>query len=187
MGGEVWGGKQLEASSGLDIMRGVWNSIVSSFHDIEGSYSRLGQLLGNTVVEWVVCPLKPITNATKLEMFDASLGTEDDWARYYAEIAQSEVTGKENLLPGEECTMEGERYGLTRTKHCSLGEMRENMPEPYENEEFICPTRPLLPAKQQRNIFKEKRDWCWMHRNTEQKRVRLGSIVATRPSLSSTT
>ncbi len=121
MGGEVWGGKQLEASSGLDIMRGVWNSIVSSFHDIEGSYSRLGQLLGNTVMEWVVSPLEPITNATKLEMLDASLGTGDDWARYYAEIAHSECTGKENLLPGEECTMEGGTLWADPDKALQLG------------------------------------------------------------------
>jgi len=94
-----WDGKQLEASSGLGIMRGIWTSIVSSFGSLKGNYVRLGELLGNTVVKWVVCPLKPIANATKLDLLDQALGTEDDMARYYAEIAYSKWTEKKKLAP----------------------------------------------------------------------------------------
>jgi len=173
--GGDWDGKQLEASSGLGMMRGVWTSIISSFGSLKGKYVRLGELLGNTVVKWVVCPLKPITNATKLDLLDQALGTEDDLARYYAEIAYSKWAEKKNLLPGELCVypteVEGGNYGLTRTKQCSLGEMREDMPEPYKDEKFICPIRPLLPAKQQLDIFKKKRDWCTMHMNSEQMKI----------------
>uniref|UniRef100_A0A7S0A396 Uncharacterized protein n=1 Tax=Pyrodinium bahamense TaxID=73915 RepID=A0A7S0A396_9DINO len=163
-----WDGKELQASSGLGIMRGVFNSIVSAFKSARGKYVRLGQLLGSTVVKWVVCPLRPITDEKKLQLLDGALGTEDDLARYYAETAYSKWTGKTDLLPGEAC--DGAAPGMPRTRKCSLGRMRENMPEPYHDEEFICPIRPLLPASQQVEIFKKKHGLCVMHMNSLQMR-----------------
>lgn len=123
----------------------------------------LGHLLGDTVVKWVVCPLNSITNQTELDELDAQLGTEDDLARWYAAQAYAKYTGEENALPGEECpdTVEG----LPRIRKCHLAEMREDMPEPYPGEEFICPTRPLLPAKQQIDVFKSKTLQCPLRMN----------------------
>ena len=110
------------------------------------------ELGGNTVVKWAVCPIKNITKPEELEKLDMALGTEDDLARYYAEIAYAKWTGKENLLPGEEC----EEGSLPTTRACSLGIMQQDMPEPYKDEKFICPVRPLLPAKQQLEVLQNK-------------------------------
>lgn len=103
-------------------------------------------------MKWAVCPLKNITKPEELEKLDMALGTEDDLARYYAEIAYAKWTGKQNLLPGEEC----EDGGLPNTMACSLGIMQQDMPEPYKDEKFICPVRPFLPAKQQLEVLQQK-------------------------------
>ena len=52
------------------------------------------------MVKWAVCPLKNISDPEEVEKLDMALGTEDDLARYYAEIAYAKWTGHENLLPG---------------------------------------------------------------------------------------
>lgn len=158
-------GKALAASSlGVSLMRGMWQAISSSFSALRGQYTRLGQLLGSTVVKWAVCPLKNISTPEEVEKLDMALGTEDDLARYYAEIAYAKWTGHENLLRGEEC----EDGPLEQTKACSLGIMQQDMPEPYKDEKFICPVRPLLPAKQQLEVLQKKKGWCPLRMNSEQ-------------------
>jgi len=62
---------------------------MDAFSAMKGQYTRLGQMLGNSVVKWVVCPLKPIDNVTVLDQLDSSLGTEDELSRYYAKAAYS--------------------------------------------------------------------------------------------------
>lgn len=45
-------GKALEASSlGVSLVRGMWQTITSSFSALKGQYTRLGQLLGT----WAKC------------------------------------------------------------------------------------------------------------------------------------
>ena len=122
-------------------------------------------LQGNTVVKWAVCPLKNISQAEEVEKLDSALGTEDDLARYYAEIAYAKWTGKTNLLPGEECVDEP---SVQNTMACSLGILQQDTPEPYKDEKFICPVRPLLPPKQQLEIFQKKTGWCPLRMNAEQ-------------------
>merc|ERR1719401_2935033 len=46
--------------------------------------------------------------------------------------------------------------------------MQEDMPEPYRDENFICPIRPLLPAKQQLDIFRKKDGLCLLRMNSAQ-------------------
>lgn len=163
-------GKALEASSlGVSLVRGMWQTITSSFSALKGQYTRLGQLLGNTVVKWTVCPLKNISEAQELDKLDSALGTEDDLARYYAEIAYAKWTGKTNLLPGEECIDEESlRSSMAHCRVCTLGTLQQDMPEPYKDEKFICPVRPFLPAKQQLEIFEKKNGWCPLRMNSKQ-------------------
>ncbi|CAE7197434.1 rskn-1 [Symbiodinium natans] len=162
-----WDGKELRAASlGGSLLHGMWDSIAKSFSALSGQYTRLGQLLGSSVVKWVVCPIKNTTGAEDLDRLDAALGTEDDTARYYAQIAYSKWTGKKDLLPGEECTPGV--ADLPRTTACSLAIMQQDMPEPYKDSEFICPVRPLLPAKQQLEILKKKSGLCPLRMNTWQ-------------------
>jgi len=169
MSDKEWDGKSLQAASGLGVLGGVFKSIASSFSNMKGSYVRLGELLGNTVVKWAVCPLKPITDPEKIANLDAALGTEDDLLQSYAKTAYSKWTGAEDLLPGEACEAgNSTQQNLPRTLQCTLGLMRESMPEPYKDEEFICPIRPLLPAKQQLEIFKKKTGQCLMRMTAEQ-------------------
>ena len=145
----------------------MWDSIAKSFSALSGQYTRLGQLLGSSVVKWVVCPIKNTTGTADLEQLDAALGTEDDTARYYAQIAYSKWTGKKDLLPGEDCTPGGVS-GLPRTMACNLAIMQQDVPEPYNNTDFICPVRPFLPAKQQLEIFKKKKGLCPLRMNAWQ-------------------
>lgn len=159
----------LQASGALGMIGGVFSSIVDAFSSMKGTYVRLGELLGNTVVKWAVCPVDKTKVQTDEEAdeLDGVLGTEDDLARYYAEQAYSKWTGAKNLLPGEKCENDGNSLSKLPDKSqctmCSLGIMQENMPEPYHGEEFICPVRPLLPAKQQLEVLKKKRNLCFMH------------------------
>ena len=45
---EDFDGKALAASSlGVSLVRGMWQAITNSFSALRGSYTRLGQLLGN--------------------------------------------------------------------------------------------------------------------------------------------
>lgn len=156
---------QLKASSaGTSVMVGLWQSITKSFSSLEGQYTRLGQLLGKTVVKWVVCPLKNITDENQLGELDAALGTEDDSARYYAEVAYAKWTGKQGLLPGESC----QAAEFPETQACSLGIMQQDMPEKYRDVRFICPVRPLLPAPQQLKVFQAKEGQCLLHMNAGQ-------------------
>lgn len=104
------------------------------------------------MVKWAVCPLKNISNPEDIQKLDSALGSEDDLARYYADIAYAKWTGKQNLLPGEECVEDS----LPNTLACSLGIMQQDMPEPYKEEKFICPVRPFLPAKQQLEVLQKK-------------------------------
>lgn len=165
---EDWDGKELHASSlGGSLLRGMWDSIAKSFSALSGQYTRLGQLLGSSVVKWVVCPIKNTTGPADLEKLDAALGTEDDTARYYAQIAYSKWTGKKDLLPGEDCAPGGVA-GLPRTMACNLAIMQQDMPEPYNNTDFICPVRPFLPAKQQLEIFQKKKGLCPLRMNAWQ-------------------
>eukprot|EP00930_Biecheleria_cincta_P042177 TRINITY_DN29006_c0_g1_i1.p1 TRINITY_DN29006_c0_g1~~TRINITY_DN29006_c0_g1_i1.p1 ORF type:complete len:1093 (+),score=214.17 TRINITY_DN29006_c0_g1_i1:73-3351(+) len=162
--------KTLKAEHGLGIVGGLLNSVASSFKSLRGNYVRLGQMLGNTVVKWVVCPLKPIESQAKRDELDAALGTEDDVSRYYAQIAYSEWTGKADLLPGEDCPpYQGDpQMHAKGLLQCSLGVMQEDMPEPYRNEKFICPVRPFLPAKQQLEVLRKKHDLCVVHMSQPQ-------------------
>lgn len=163
----------LEAASAPGVFIGAVNSIAKIFDSTHSQYARLGQMLGNTVVKWVVCPLKPIADADKIAKLDQALGTEDDLARYYAQQAYAKWTGEENLLPGEKCgpyevkapAPELPRPNLQR---CSIGEVRENMPERYRDEEFLCPVRPFLPAKQQLVVLQKKTNLCPVRMNFEQ-------------------
>lgn len=155
----------LKASHGLGVVGGLLNSVVSSFNSLKGRYVRLGQMLGNTVVKWVVCPLKPIKDQAQLAELDGALGTEDEVTRYYTQMAYAEWTGKKDLLPGEDCAPYDKNPEM---KQCSLGVMQEDMPEPYQNEKFICPVRPFLPAKQQLEVFQKKRNQCLVHMNQPQ-------------------
>ena len=131
----------------------IYKSLLVYTWNVFGQFSsHRCTLPGNTVVKWAVCPLKNISTPEEVEKLDMALGTEDDLARYYAEIAYAKWTGHENLLPGEEC----EDGPLENTKACSLGIMQQDMPEPYKDEKFICPVRPLLPAKQQLEVLQKK-------------------------------
>mmetsp|Transcript_45623 Transcript_45623/g.108597 ORF Transcript_45623/g.108597 Transcript_45623/m.108597 type:complete len:1111 (+) Transcript_45623:106-3438(+) len=164
-------GKLLEASHGLGIAGGMLNSIVGAFKSLKGTYVRLGQLLGNTVVKWVVCPVKPGFNDTQMDALDQVLGTEDDLARDYARIAYSKWTGEKNKLPGEECEpiKEAGDKSMKNLLQCQLGLMQESMPEPYKGVEFLCPVRPLLPGKQQAEIIsKVHKGWCPVFMNQNQ-------------------
>merc|ERR1719443_144143 len=49
--------------------------------------------------------------------------------------------------------------------------MRENMPEKYNNEEFLCPTRPMLPSRQQLEILQKKGDFCPLIMNLDQQKA----------------
>jgi len=173
MSGQDWDGKSLEADRGTGIVKGVYTSISNRFSSLTEGYKQLGQLLGDTVVKWAVCPLKAESDAEKVAALDAALGTEDDFAQRYATTAYAKWTGEKNLLPGEVCT-EMEDMHLSfffvygRLKKCSLGNMRENMPEPYGDEEFICPTRPFLPAKEQLQVLKKKSSECIMRMSDDQ-------------------
>lgn len=155
-------GIPLEAASTPGAFIGALSSVASIFDSTKSQYVRLGQLLGNTVVKWVVCPLKPIEDKKELAKLDMALGSEDDLARYYAQQAYAKWTGQQNLLPGEECERYEAKNGapeLPRTiqlHRCSIGEMRENMPEKYYDQDFLCPTRPLLPAKEQLEVLQKK-------------------------------
>jgi len=161
-----WDGKPLQSAKGLGIMQGVWKSIVQRFQGLKGTYTRLGKLLGNTVVKWAVCPLKEITNQTELDQLDSVLGTEDSVARWYARIAYAKHTGEKMLLPGERCNGTVEWSSVAKT--CDLAQMRESMPEPYKDIEFVCPIRPMLPAKQQLEVFKAKVDHCMLRMTDQQ-------------------
>jgi len=163
-------GKQLHAAGKLGIAGGML-SAVFRFFTMKRAYTRLGQLLGNTVVKWAVCPLRPLADYEEESRLDNVLGSEDDLARYYAEQAYAKWSGKQNLLPGQECSAEPDtpvKQRVPRCEACSLGIMRENMPEPYHGEEFICPVRPLLPAKAQLKVLAEKTDLCVMHMTAPQ-------------------
>jgi len=168
LSGADFDGKALAASSlGSSLLRGVWDTITHSFSSMRGQYTRLGQLLGNTVVKWAVCPLKNISQTEDLQNLDSALGTEDDLARYYAEIAYAKWTGRTKLLPGEECTS---NPSLPSTMACSIGIMQQDMPEPYRDDQFICPVRPFLPAKQQLEVFQKKKGFCPLSMSTVQMR-----------------
>eukprot|EP00971_Amphidinium_carterae_P165324 3277067-Amphidinium_carterae.1 len=97
---------------------------------MRGTYVRLGQLLGNTVVKWVVCPVKKGFNQTEIQDLDEVLGTEDDLARDYAKVAYSKWTGEHDPLPGEECESLGaQEDSMQNLLKCNLGIMQESMPE----------------------------------------------------------
>merc|ERR1719506_2143903 len=96
-------GTALEVAGAGGKFMGLMKSIGGLFSGMNSKYMRLGQMLGGTVVKWVVCPLKPITDAERMKNLDMALGTEDDLARMYAQAAYAKWTGKKDLLPGEEC------------------------------------------------------------------------------------
>jgi len=171
-------GESLKRAGTPGAMMGVMKSIGNLFGGMSKKYVRLGQMLGNTVVKWIVCPLKPITDNGKMEKLDMALGTEDDLARHYAQAAYAKWTGKKNLLPGEECTpyepVDPAPKLPRPLMQCSLGEMQENMPEKYRDpktkvfSEFLCPVRPFLPAKQQLKILQQKAESCPLYMDVDQ-------------------
>jgi hypothetical protein len=168
---EDWDGKQLDRqSTTTGILAKAWSGIVSFFDSFRKKYDRLGKLLSGTPVKWVVCPLKQINSTDELQKLDAALGSEDFVTRWYSRIAYSKYTGEKVFMPGEKC--EETEQGLSRSLRCSLGQMRESMPEPYGNEEFVCPEVPLLPAKSQLEIFSGKKDQCFLHMKEHQIRAK---------------
>eukprot|EP00929_Paragymnodinium_shiwhaense_P074965 TRINITY_DN38337_c0_g4_i1.p1 TRINITY_DN38337_c0_g4~~TRINITY_DN38337_c0_g4_i1.p1 ORF type:complete len:1106 (-),score=322.44 TRINITY_DN38337_c0_g4_i1:283-3600(-) len=156
-------GLTLQKGGGFSALAALGQGILSAFAALKGKYARLGQLLGDTTVKWVVCPVKKtvLADKEKTAKLDSQLGTEDDLARVYAkDAAYKHILGEEVVLPGEECES-SQDVGINSCSRCSLGMMRENNPEPYKNEEFICPIRAFLPAKQQfREVFMKRMDTC---------------------------
>jgi len=159
-------GEKMAPAGPVGVLNGMWKAIVDRFDFFRSKSQRLGTLLGDTVVKWVVCPLNAIRNQTDLDALDSALGTEDLVSRYYARIANARHTGENELLPGERC--ESDLPDLPRAQSCSLGTMRENMPEPYADEHFLCPVLPMLPAKQQLDVFKKKEGLCVLHQTMSQ-------------------
>jgi len=44
------------------------------------------------------------------------------------------------------------------------------MPEPYKNEKFMCSIVPLMPAKQQLQVFEQKEEMCILYMDLEQEK-----------------
>jgi len=164
------GNKLARAGTGsMNHIQGLLGAVAGAFAGLGGTYRRLGEMLGDTVVKWAVCPLHPELSEEDQHVMDSYLGTEDETARWYAKKAMARFTGESEVLPGEVCGKHDNKLqGLGRCEVCDVAKMRQDIPEPYRKEKFICPTRPMLKAKQQLDILRNKKDLCLMRMTPEQ-------------------
>eukprot|EP01062_Namystynia_karyoxenos_P048650 TRINITY_DN37104_c0_g1_i1.p1 TRINITY_DN37104_c0_g1~~TRINITY_DN37104_c0_g1_i1.p1 ORF type:complete len:1160 (+),score=391.44 TRINITY_DN37104_c0_g1_i1:80-3481(+) len=155
------------------------SKFAGAFSSIKGTYQRLGQLLGDSVVKWVVCPVTGGLKPADHKRLDASLGDEDDFYRRNAKAAYSHFTGDQAALPGAVCNApaggKGEELKGDGCKVCDTYLLEADFVMPVWDaegkEDFICPIDTMLDSPELLKVVQQKFEsdgFCVMRMTAEQ-------------------
>lgn len=140
-------------------------------------YTNLAGMMSGSVSKWAVCPIKSDADLTAL---DSHLGVEDAAFQDFSKEAYKKWTGFQKAIPGEACVatssvLASSAREFEKTQACDLSELMADHVEKYtkddstkEQEQFICPIRPPLPADEQLAILQSKTGTCFLRMTEEQ-------------------
>mmetsp|Transcript_79992 Transcript_79992/g.166333 ORF Transcript_79992/g.166333 Transcript_79992/m.166333 type:complete len:1400 (-) Transcript_79992:60-4259(-) len=174
-----WKSHVTDLVSGVNKISDAAKQLFQSF--FASKQQNLAELMSGSVSKWVVCPVRGDASDEEL---DAQLGVEDEAFKDFQMEAYKKWTGFEAAIPGDKCDLDPKDLladggeGFSALKGCEINELHADHVERYttgegENivaEKFICPLRPALVPVEQLEVLKEKKDTCFLHMTSKQRR-----------------